>query len=156
MGVSGCGKTTIGELLSKKMNIPFYDADDLHSKVHKEKMRAGLSLTDEDREEWLQKINRVAAEQMQFAGAIIACSALKQKYRAVLADAILKPVWIFLQGSYEMIYQRIENRQGHYMPASLLQSQFNNLEIPADAIYVSIENEPAAIVELICKQLHKT
>ncbi len=149
MGVSGSGKTTIGKLLSQKIALPFFDADDLHSTANKEKMRSGQALNDEDRKGWLQKVNELAAEQMQLKGAIIACSALKEKYRAVLGTGIDKPVWIFLKGNYEMIFERMQNRKDHYMPASLLRSQFDNLEIPNNAIMIDIEKEPDEIVELI-------
>jgi carbohydrate kinase (thermoresistant glucokinase family) len=149
MGISGCGKTTIGKLLSQKIAIPFFDGDHFHSAANIEKMKTGLPLNDEDRSGWLQKINELAFAQQQLKGAIIACSALKEKYRIVLNSGITKPVWIFLQGSYQIIFQRLQNRQGHYMPPALLQSQFDNLEIPANAFVISIDNEPATIVELI-------
>lgn len=153
MGVSGSGKTTVGELLSQKTGIPFYDADDFHSAANKAKMQSGHPLTDDDRKEWLQKINQLAVEQQQLGGAIIACSALKEEYRHTLSKGLQKPFWIFLNGSYDMIYQRIKSRTGHYMPASLLQSQFESLEIPKDAFKISIEKEPADIVDLIYEKL---
>jgi len=149
MGVSGSGKTTIGKLLSQKIAIPFFDADDLHSLANKEKMRSGQALNDEDRQDWLRNIHELAIKQMRSNGAIIACSALKEKYRAVLSAGIDKPVWIFLQGSYEMIFERMNKRKDHYMPASLLQSQFDNLEIPNNAITIDIKKGPEEIVELI-------
>lgn len=155
MGVSGCGKTTIGKLLSQKIAVPFFDGDDFHSAANVEKMKAGEPLNDEDRSDWLQKINEFAFEQQQLNGAIIACSALKEKYRIVLNNGIAKPVWIFLQGSYQIIFQRLQNRQGHYMPATLLQSQFSNLEIPANTVSINIENEPETIVELIIDRLYE-
>jgi carbohydrate kinase (thermoresistant glucokinase family) len=155
MGVSGCGKTTIGKLLSEKITVPFFDGDDFHSAANVEKMKAREPLNDEDRIEWLQKINELAFEQQQLNGAIIACSALKEKYRIVLNNGIAKPVWIFLQGSYQIIFQRLQNRQGHYMPATLLQSQFSNLEIPANTVSINIENEPETIVELIIDRLYE-
>lgn len=153
MGVSGSGKTTVGKLLSQKTAIPFFDADDQHSKANREKMEAGLPLNDGDREEWLESINRLAIEQAAINGAIIACSALKEKYRAVLNKGIEKPVWIFLQGDYAMISERMKSRVNHYMPASLLQSQFDILEIPAGALSISIQQVPSEIVELICERL---
>src|SRR5204863_7094941 len=91
MGVSGSGKTTIGKLLSGKTTLPFFDGDDLHSDANKEKMKAGIPLTDDDRAEWLLKINQLAKEQMRKQGAIIACSALKEKYREILMDEITVP-----------------------------------------------------------------
>lgn len=152
MGVSGSGKTTIGNLLSKKIAMPFFDADDFHSVINKEKMQAGKALSDDDRGNWLQKINQLAADQAQGSGAIIACSALKEKYRTVLCRGISKPLWIFLEGSYDTIYQRMKKREGHYMPASLLQTQFDSLEIPADSFSANIQQKPEEIVLLICRQ----
>jgi carbohydrate kinase (thermoresistant glucokinase family) len=153
MGVSGSGKTTIGELLAEKTGIPFFDADDFHSQANKEKMKAGHPLTDDDRKDWLQKINALASEQSKKNGAIIACSALKEEYRQTLSNGIEKPLWVFLNGSYKVIYERIKNRKGHYMPASLLHSQFESLEIPDGAFSIDIEKEPGEIVALILKQL---
>lgn len=149
MGVSGSGKTTIGKLLQQKTGIPFYDADDFHSQANKEKMKAGHPLTDEDRAGWLEKINSLALQQTKLAGAIIACSALKEKYRRMLSNGLTKPVWIFLEGDYETIAGRMKNRTQHFMPESLLQSQFESLEIPLDALQISIEKAPAEIVEMI-------
>ena len=149
MGVAGSGKTTIGKLLQQKTGIPFFDADDFHPQANKEKMKAGHALDDEDRAAWLLQMNSLARQQTNLSGAIIACSALKEKYRSVLSIGITKPVWIFLQGSYETIVERMKNRPVHFMPASLLQSQFESLEIPADACYISIEKKPGEIVEII-------
>ena len=153
MGVSGSGKTTVGELLAVKIGIPFFDADDFHSEANKEKMKVGQPLNDEDRKDWLQNINQLAIAQQQLKGAVIACSALKEKYRTVLGNKVRKPLWVFLEGNYDIIFERLKKRRGHYMPASLLQSQFESLEIPADAITVGIEKEPVEIAELIYKRL---
>jgi len=153
MGVSGSGKTTVGKLLAQKIQLPFFDADDFHSAKNKAKMKAGEPLTDDDRAAWLQQINQLAIEQEPSGGAIIACSALKEKYRKVLENGIKNPCWFFLQGSYDMIYDRLQKRTGHYMPASLLQSQFDNLEIPLNAFYISIEKEPAQIADCISKEI---
>ncbi|MEI9957841.1 MAG: hypothetical protein WDM90_16425 [Ferruginibacter sp.] len=90
---------------------------------------------------------------MQLKGAIIACSALKEKYRTVLTDGIENPFWVFLQGSYKMIYERLQQRKNHYMPPSLLQSQFDSLEIPAHAFVIDIEKSPANNVQLIGEAL---
>ena len=149
MGVAGSGKTTIGQLLHQKTGVPFFDADDFHPLVNKEKMKAGHALNDEDRAVWLQQLNQLAQQQLHLEGAIIACSALKENYRSVLGIGIAAPVWIFLQGSYDTILERMKNRSGHFMPASLLQSQFDSLEIPSDALSISIAQEPAVIVEII-------
>jgi gluconokinase len=153
MGVAGSGKTTIGKLLSLHTDVPFFDADDLHPARNKEKMKAGNPLDDKDREPWLLKLNALAIEQSKLKGAIIACSALKKKYRDVLALGISKPTWILLEGSYEIIYERMQKRKDHFMPPALLQSQFENLQVPADALKVNINNEPAKIVEMIMQHL---
>jgi carbohydrate kinase, thermoresistant glucokinase family len=155
VGVSGSGKTTIGKLLSVKTGLPFFDADDFHSAGNKEKMKAGQPLTDEDRQQWLQQLNSVAIEQSKLKGAIIACSALKEKYRIVLAHNISQPIWIFLQGSYELIYERMKQRN-HFMPAQLLQSQFSDLEMPASAFTIDIKNDPEKIIEMIMQYLKDT
>jgi gluconokinase len=152
MGVSGSGKTTIGKLLSQKIGLPLFDADDFHSLSNKEKMQSGKPLSDADRSNWLLKINQLAREQQQ-QGAIIACSALKEKYRAILCNGISKPFWIFLQGNYDTIFSRMQKRQAHYMPASLLQTQFDSLELPANSFVIDIQNKPGEIVALICQQL---
>lgn len=153
MGVSGSGKTTIGKLLSQKIGIPFFDADDFHSEANRTKMKAGNPLNDEDRKDWLHEINKLAQQQAQTNGAIIACSALKEKYRNILTEGINNPVWVFLQGSYDQIYERMKKREGHYMPVQLLQSQFESLEAPGSALFIDILNEPAVIVETICRHL---
>lgn len=155
MGVSGSGKTTIGTELSRRTGIPFFDADDFHPIANKEKMKAGQPLTDEDRQGWLLRLNELARGQSTQQGAIIACSALKEKYRKVLEDNITTPVhWIFLEGDYSLISERMQHRKDHYMPASLLRSQFEALEPPADALVIDIENSPEKIVETILQRLH--
>lgn len=154
MGVSGSGKTTIGQLLSVQTGIPFFDADDYHPDSNKKKMQEGHPLTDEDRQGWLLRLNQLAIEQSTHKGAIIACSALKERYRKILSNDISIPVyWVLLQGSYELIKERMEKRKGHYMPAALLQSQFDILEIPANAIVEDIVDEPAIIVENILRRV---
>jgi carbohydrate kinase (thermoresistant glucokinase family) len=156
MGVSGSGKTTIGMELSRRTHVPFFDADDFHPAANKDKMKAGQPLTDEDRQGWLLRLNELAREQAGLKGAIIACSALKEKYRKLLANNISIPVhWVFLQGDYSLISERMTKRKDHYMPASLLRSQFETLEPPADAIVIDIKHEPVEIVEMILQQLIK-
>ena len=152
MGVSGSGKTTVGKLLSAATGIPFFDADDLHSSANKRKMEAGIPLNDEDREGWLRQVNSLAIEQQKSAGAIIACSALKEKYRNILNERIYNARWIFLHGNFEMIHERMKNRD-HFMPANLLSSQFEILEIPADALSIDITKSPQEIVDIIRKNL---
>jgi len=154
MGVSGAGKTTIGKLLSEKTGLPFFDGDDFHPAANKEKMKAGIALNDEDRKDWLAAINKIAREESVKKGAVIACSALKERYRKILSEGIAGGIhWIFLDGGYDVIERRMKARAGHYMPASLLQSQFDTLEPPAEAIAINIEQSPDEIVTSILKKM---
>lgn len=154
MGVAGSGKSTIGHKLSVATGIPFFDADDFHPPANKEKMKAGQPLDDNDRKDWLIKINELAKEHSQQKGAIIACSALKEKYRTVLSGAIKTPVhWILLQGDFGLIQERMGTRKDHFMPLSLLQSQFDTLEIPVNAIEINIKNNRGEIVDDIIRKL---
>ena len=154
MGVSGSGKTTIGEKLALNLRLPFFDGDDFHSAANKEKMTAGIPLTDEDRMAWLTKMNQAAREQAKKNGAVLGCSALKEKYRAILSSGIKIPVyWVFLEGNYELIKERMEKRKDHFMPPGLLSSQFNALEIPAHCIKIDISKNPDEIVETIISQI---
>jgi carbohydrate kinase (thermoresistant glucokinase family) len=156
MGVSGSGKTTIGRKLAEKIKMPFFDGDAFHPKSNKEKMKSGIPLTDEDREGWLIAINEKAKEQGKKDGAIFACSALKEKYRSLLSNGISVPMyWVFLQGSFDLIKKRMQKRKGHFMPPSLLASQFDTLEIPENAITVDISNSPDEIVESIFAEIEK-
>lgn len=153
MGVSGCGKSTIGNLLANKLNIPFYDGDDYHSELNVQKMASGLPLTDNDRQDWLRSLNELARLHTQ-KGAVIGCSALKESYRRIL-DADLKGncKWIYLDGSFEDIMSRLSKRKGHFMPSELLKSQFETLEPPYKAIQVSINMTPEEIVQNILDQI---
>ena len=155
MGVAGSGKTTVAKLLSLKTGLPFYDGDDFHSAGNKEKMKAGLPLNDKDREQWLHHLNILAIEQSKLNGAVIACSALKEKYRIVLANNIPHTQWIFLRGTYELINYRMKQRD-HFMPTQLLQSQFDDLEIPEFVFTIDIKNTPEKIVEIIVQYLNRS
>ena len=146
MGVSGCGKSTIGKLLANRLKIPFFDGDDFHPEANVLKMANGLPLNDKDRKGWLQKLNKLAIEHKP-TGAIIACSALKETYRSQLKQNLGKQmVFVYLKGTFEEIHARLKERQGHYMPIELLKSQFETLEPPTDAIQVSINHSPNEIV----------
>ncbi|MCR9228987.1 MAG: gluconokinase [Flavobacteriaceae bacterium] len=154
MGVSGSGKTEIGKRLSKKLSIPFFDGDDFHPEANVKKMSSGSPLNDEDRKEWLVALNKLAVEYKD-RGAIIACSSLKKNYRSLLRAGMGNcMVFAYLDGSFELIRSRLEQRKGHFMPLDLLQSQFDALEPPSNAITVSIEETPAKIVKRIIKELY--
>jgi len=148
MGVSGSGKTTVGKILARELGCDFFDADDFHSVTNRKKMSAGIPLTDGDREEWLQALRRLL--QSQSMPCVLACSALKQRYRDALA-ASKNIQFVYLHGSYDQIETRMKRRKGHYMPVQLLQSQFEALEEPRDAVIVDISLSPEEIVRSILK-----
>ena len=154
MGVSGSGKTTIGRQLAAKTGYLFFDADDFHSPGNIAKMNAGIPLKDEDRWPWLQDIHDFVASTISTNNIIMVCSALKQVYRERLCkDLEDKCKWIFLNGDYDTILQRLQKRTAHYMPPSLLRSQFEALEIPTDAIIVDIRQSPEIILDTILANL---
>ena len=154
MGVSGCGKTTISELLSKELDLPFFDGDDFHSQSNIEKMTSGVPLNDEDREGWLVTLNELAVKQLKQNSCIIVCSALKKSYRDILNRGIQNQVyWIHLSGSFEQILDRINKRDNHFMSSDLLQSQFDTLEQPVEALEINISLKPKDIVDKIKKEL---
>lgn len=153
MGVSGCGKSTIGRMLAETLSLPFFDGDDFHPEKNIEKMSKGEPLNDEDRYIWLEALNTLGIRQ-QNKGGVIACSALKESYRDILEKGLdPKPVWVYLEGSYESILKRLEQRSEHFMPATLLRSQFDTLEPPKNAIRISIELEPPQIIKEILRNL---
>lgn len=150
MGVTGCGKTTIGQLLAQELNWPFYDGDDFHPAASVEKMRAGIPLTDDDRAPWLATLQNLIRENLNAnQSGILACSALKQKYRDRLQVDPLNVRFVFLQGDFTTIAQRLAARTNHYMDPNLLASQFEALEEPRDALAVDIAQTPRAIVARI-------
>ena len=150
MGVSGSGKTTLGLALSRELGWPYFDADDYHPAANVEKMRAGAPLNDSDRWPWLDRLNELLlGQQARGQSAILGCSALKQAYRERLARGLDRPRWVHLQGSFELILSRLQARTGHYMPATLLQSQFATLEAPTDAFTLDI----AAAPEVLARQV---
>jgi gluconokinase len=154
MGVSGCGKTTIGRLLAQSLGCPFYDGDDFHPADNVAKMASGIPLTDADRAGWLDAIARRIAEHLaQGSEAVFACSALKQAYRQRLTLDPARVRFVYLQGGYELILWRMQQRPGHYMKPGMLQSQFAILEEPADAITVPIDLPPEEIVEQVLVKL---
>tara|TARA_R110002049_G_scaffold46801_1_gene135851 strand:- start:4903 stop:6765 length:1863 start_codon:yes stop_codon:yes gene_type:complete len=154
MGVSGVGKSTIGNLLAATLNIPFFDGDDYHPKSNILKMSKGEALNDIDRLGWLQTLNKLALKHTTNNGCVIVCSALKEKYRDILSVNIQEYLkWIFLHGTFNQITERINNREGHFMSSNLLKSQFDILEEPKNAIKVDISLTPNNIIEMIKKEL---
>lgn len=153
MGVSGSGKTTIGELLSEKLSLPFYDADDYHSEENQDKMENGIPLTDEDRLPWLELLSKKIKKWEKGFGAILACSALKESYRKVLNGANKSIIWIYLYGKQDLIKQRIEEREDHFFDVDLLQSQFDTLEIPKYGFHININQKPDTIVQYVINKL---
>lgn len=138
MGVSGCGKTTIGRALADAAGWPYLDADDFHPAANVAKMRAGVPLTDDDRRPWLDRLTaEMTAINARGDHAVLGCSALKQAYRDRLARAGDVRI-VYLKGDRATIEPRLAARAGHYMPASLLASQLAALEEPANAVVVDI------------------
>jgi gluconokinase len=150
MGVSGVGKSTIGELLASRLRCRFLDADQFHPAANVEKMAAGTPLTDEDRWPWLQNLNARLQQEKQ---AVLACSALREAYRQALSKGIPDCRFVHLRGDIELIRARLGQRQHRYMPASLLESQFAALEPPQDAIAVDVAQPPERCVDAISSAL---
>jgi len=150
MGVTGVGKTTVGKLLADKTGWPLHDADNYHSAANVEKMRAGIPLTDDDRWPWLDRLNALLrAAEARGESAILACSALKQRYRDRLQQGLRDVRWVHLKGDMALIRSRLEQRKGHYMNPALLQSQFDALEAPLDALIIDVDDEPAALAQQV-------
>lgn len=153
MGVSGSGKTTIGQMLAETLRWQFADADDFHPAANIEKMGRGIPLTDADRLPWLQALHQVISEWLKInANAVLACSALKSEYRHLLQPTD-EVKWVYLEGSFELIQQRIQERHGHFMKADLLQNQFDTLEVPDDAFHVDVSKSPEESVQQIRSSL---
>ena len=157
MGVSGCGKTTIGQILAERTGWRLYDADEFHSVASIEKMRSGIALADADRWPWLDRMNAMLVQkQAQGENVLLACSALKRKYRDRLAKGSVQLHWVYLKGDFDLIRRRLEARKNHYMKAGLLESQFAALEEPDNAIVADISSEPDAIADFVMSQLQRT
>jgi gluconokinase len=150
MGVSGAGKTTLGELLAQRLGWRFIDADDYHPPQNVAKMAAGVPLEDADRWPWLDALNRRLRGEKD---AIVACSALKESYRQRLLAGIAEARVVYLHGDKALIAARVAARKHRYMPASLLDSQFATLEPPQAAIAVDVSGEPEGRVLAIIAAL---
>jgi gluconokinase len=158
MGVTGTGKTTVGRALAQALGCEFADADDFHSAANRAKMHAGIPLDDGDRSPWLRSLHdRIIAWLAAGESAVLACSALKESYRAALVEDTAPGAvrFVLLQGPVALIQDRLEARKGHYMPPSLLPSQLAALEPPRGALQVSIAQPVAAIVQQILVALRR-
>ena len=152
MGVSGCGKSTVGQALADALACPFYDGDDFHPPENVAKMASGTPLNDDDRYPWLAALHDLLlAHAEKGETAVVACSALKKKYRDQLRHGNDNLRFVYLEGDFDLIWQRMQARPNHYMKAEMLQSQFDTLESPSpeDACIISIENDVENIVAAV-------
>jgi gluconokinase len=154
MGTTGAGKSTVGKLLAARLGWSFLDADDFHPEANIQKMKRGIPLTDADRVPWLERVHRelarLSAEGKQV---VLACSALKQSYRAQLSAGLDLRI-IYLRGTYEEMRRHIEARHGHFAGESILAGQFADLEEPKDAVVLDVVDSPEALVDDIIRRLN--
>ena len=141
MGVSGCGKTTLGEKTAQGLGVPYLEADSFHPQANIDKMSSGQPLNDEDRWPWLSLIrDRIKEFQGSDETAVFTCSALKESYRKYLGEELSEPIkWVYLKGSFETIHGRMSGRANHYFKADMLKSQFADLEEPGYGVILDIE-----------------
>ena len=150
MGVAGCGKTTIGSKLARSLGVLFLDADDFHPEANLKKMSSGIPLDDSDRIPWLESLRE---ELRSNRGCVLACSALKQNYRSMLEDADRNTVFIMLDISKETARGRLLSRANHFMPETLIDSQFDSLERPTDALVVDAEAPVNSVLDVILRKI---
>jgi len=154
MGVAGSGKTTVGIKLAQELGWEFYDADQFHSEENIEKMARGIPLTDADRWPWLDRLHNLILDRLKKdRPAVLACSTLKKVYQERLLRDTRRATLVFLRGGFDLIYERLQERQDHYMEAGMLESQFAALEEPEEALAVEIESAPNEIAEEIVRRL---
>jgi len=153
MGVSGSGKTTIAQGVAKRLGWDVLEGDSYHPPANIEKMSHGTPLDDSDRWPWLHAIAKaIDAELAAGRSSIVACSALKRSYRDILIGSRPNVALVYLRGTHALLYERIKHRTGHFMPASLLESQFAALEDPTEdekPIVVSVDATPEKIVDSV-------
>jgi gluconokinase len=153
MGVSGSGKSTVGQMLAEQLGWTYIESDDYHSAEDINKMSNGIPLTDADRWPWLNRLHDLMADHAkQGQSVVLACSALKQSYRDLLAAGLKNVFFVYLKGDYDLIFERMKSRD-HYMQASMLRSQFDALEEPINALMLNIEAPPGEIVRKISQHL---
>lgn len=160
MGVSGSGKTTVGEAVARRIHAKFIDGDDLHPRANIQKMGSGHPLNDEDRMPWLERLSDAAYSlHHKNESGIIVCSALKRRYRDRLREDNPEMVFLYLKGSFDVIMERLKARSGHFMPTDLLKSQFEALEEPGseepDVICVDIDADIDEVVQRCVLALEK-
>ena len=150
MGVSGSGKTTLGKALAQRLGWDFFDADDFHPPANIVKMAAGVPLSDSDRAPWLAALHEHLLSTLKSGRhPVLACSALKDKYRAQLLEGMDGIAIIYLKGSYDLIFSRMSIREGHYMKPEMLRSQFDALEEPKDAVVLDVEMSLEEMIDTI-------
>jgi gluconokinase len=156
MGVSGSGKTTVGQLLGAHLGLPYCDGDDLHPQANIDKMAAGTPLTDEDRWPWLELVGKWLADHPE--GGIIGCSSLRRSYRDLIRRAAPEAVFIHVHGTPDVLGRRMSHRPGHFMPTSLLDSQLEALEMLGEdekGQVFNIAHSPGTLVEQVADWLHR-
>ena len=157
MGVTGSGKTTLGRMLAEQLGWNFHDADDYHPPENIRKMSEGIPLNDEDRSGWLEMLANLVMRALQEGRpAVLACSALKQRYRDVLNVDPRQVRFVYLKGSLEQIRSRVQLRAGHYMKAGMVESQFADLEGPSGALTIDIDHTPRECLDIIIGTCHLT
>ncbi|MBK9926708.1 MAG: gluconokinase [Anaerolineales bacterium] len=156
MGVSGCGKSSVGKALAQSLGWDFYDADDFHPPENVAKMASGIPLDDSDRAPWLALLHELISSNLKAdKPGVLACSALKERYRQKLMDGNEGVQIVYLKGSYELIWSRMEKRTDHYMKPHMLKSQFETLEVPMNALTIDISMSLDDIVQEILKYMEK-